>query len=47
MGQKSQLQMKMNQRGKRKKRRDRLVAKGKTLSDYFYGKYFLKTGSDK
>jgi hypothetical protein len=45
MGLRSQLQMKMQQKAKRKKRRDHLVAKGKTVSDYFYGKYFLKTGA--
>ena len=44
MGQKTQYQMKLKQAKVRKKRRQRLEAKGAKLTDYFYGKYYLKLG---
>jgi len=44
MGLKSQYQVGMKQREKRKKKRNRLAAKGGNTSEYFYGKYYLKTG---
>jgi len=37
--------MKRKQAIKRKARRDRLAAKGEKLTEYFYGKYYLKLGS--
>lgn len=43
MGQKSQYQIGMKQRTKRKKKRDKLAAKGQELKDFFYGKYYLKS----
>jgi len=45
MGQKTQYQIGMKQREKRKKRRVRLAKKGQNLQDFFYGKYFLKVGA--
>ena len=45
MGQRSQYQVSMKQREKRKKKRNKLTAKGKTVSDYLYGKYYLKIGA--
>lgn len=42
MGQKSQYQVKMKQREKRKKARDRMVAKGQNPDDYFYAGYYIK-----
>jgi len=42
MGQKTQYQMKLQQAKKRKAKRDRLTAKGEKLTDYYYGKYYLK-----
>jgi len=44
MGQKSQGQIKLKQRVKRKKKRDKLTGKGQNLTDYFYGKYYVKLG---
>lgn len=46
MGLKSQYQVSMKQRQKRKKKRNKLTAKGKTVSDYLYGKYCLKSGKE-
>ena len=45
MGLKSQFQIKMKQRQKRKKTRRQLSAKGQNLNEYFYGKFYLKSGS--
>ena len=42
MGQKKRSQVLMEQRGKRKKARDRLVKKGENLADFYYGKYYIK-----
>lgn len=44
MGLKSQFQIGMKQRKKRKKARNSLTAKGKDLNEYFYGKYYIKSG---
>lgn len=44
MGQKSQFQIGMKQREKRKKKRARLAKKGQDIKEYYYGKYFLKAG---
>ena len=46
MGLRSQFQMRMKQSKKRKKKRARLTAKGENLSDYFYGKFYLKSGKE-
>ncbi|MCX5686894.1 MAG: hypothetical protein NTW09_05515 [Candidatus Omnitrophica bacterium] len=46
MGLKSQYQVGMKQREKRKKKRVKLAAKGQNASDYFYGKYYLKSGKE-
>jgi hypothetical protein len=43
MGLKSQYQVGMKQRQKRKKARAKLTAKGEKLENYFYGKYYLKS----
>jgi len=45
MGQKSQYQVKKQQRLVRKKARKKLVAKGANLADYYYGRYYLKAGA--
>ncbi len=42
---KSQFQIKAKQGIKRKKKRKKLTGKGKNLSDYFYGKYYVKLGA--
>ncbi len=42
MGLKSQNQIKMKQRQKRKKGRAQLTKKGAKLEDYYYGKFYLK-----
>lgn len=42
MGQKSQYQVKMKQREKRKKARQKLVKKGENLTEFYYGKYYIK-----
>jgi len=39
MGLKSQFQVKMKQRQKRRKTRKKLTAKGEKPENYFYGKY--------
>ncbi len=45
MGQKSQYQVGLKQREKRKKKRDRLTAKGENPNAYFYGKYYVRLGT--
>ena len=47
MGQKSQYQIKKQQRLVRKNARKKLTAKGANLADYFYGKYYLKEPASK
>jgi hypothetical protein len=47
MGLKTQFRMKQKQRIKRKNKRDKIAAKGLDLKDYFYGKYYLKSGKSK
>ena len=42
MGRKSQFQIGMKQRVNRKKKRNKLAAKGSDLNEYFYGKYYIK-----
>ena len=44
MGLKSQYQISRKQAFKRKDARKKLAAKGEKLSEYFYGKYYLKPG---
>jgi hypothetical protein len=44
MGLRSQRQTKMKQAIKRRAKKKRLTAKGANLTDYFYGKYYLKQG---
>jgi hypothetical protein len=43
MGLKSQYQVGMRQRQKRKKARAKLAANGEKIENYFYGKYCLKS----
>ncbi len=43
MGQKSQYQIKIKQREKRKKARAKLTAKGEKIDDYYYSGFYLKT----
>ena len=43
MGLKSQYQVSMKQRKKRKKQRDQLAKKGAKMEDYYYGKFYLKS----
>ena len=45
MGLRSQFQIKMKQSAKRKKKRTHIVKKGQDLKDFYYGKYYLKTGT--
>lgn len=45
MGLRSQRQIKMKQANKRKAKRKRLTAKSEKITDYFYGKYYLKLGA--
>jgi hypothetical protein len=45
MGHKKQYQVKIKQAEKRKKMRKKLAKEGKNVSDYLYGKYYLKIGS--
>lgn len=47
MGLKSQYQIGMKQRNRRKARRKRMAAKGMNMSEFFYGKFYLKTGDAK
>lgn len=44
MGLKSQYQVSRKQRLKRKTARKKLTAKGANISEYFYGKYYIKEG---
>ena len=44
MGQKSQYQIGNKQREKRKKARQKLAKKGENLTDFYYGKYYIKQG---
>ena len=44
MGQKSQYQIGRKQRIKRKKARKQLVAKGRNVDEFYYGRYFIKLG---
>jgi hypothetical protein len=43
MGLKSQNQIKMKQRTKRKKQRAQILKKGAKLEDYYYGKFYLRS----
>ena len=43
MGQKSQHQVGMKQRVKRKKKRAKLAKKGMKLDEFYYGKFYLKS----
>ena len=43
MGLKSQYQISMKQAKKRKKARKKLTAKGENLTNYYYGKFYLKS----
>lgn len=45
MGQKSQYQIKRQQKFVRKKARKKLTAKGANLTDYYYGRYYLKSAA--
>ena len=45
MGLKSQYQVRMKQAAKRKAKRKRLTAKGENLANYYYGKFYLKSGT--
>lgn len=45
MGLKKQYQIKRQQRFVRKKARKKLASKGANLTDYFYGRYYLKSAS--
>lgn len=45
MGLKSQYQISRKQRFKRKAARKKLTDKGMNLNEYFYGKYYLKSGT--
>ena len=44
MGLKSRYQISRKQRIKRKATRKKLTTKGANLGEYFYGKFYLKTG---
>lgn len=46
MGLKTQLQMKATQRDKRRKARKKLTAKGENLTEYYYGKFYIKAGKE-
>lgn len=45
MGLKSQYQISRKQRLKRKAARKKLTAKGANISEYFYGRYYLRSGT--
>lgn len=45
MGLKSQYQIKMKQREKRKKFRRKLAAKSLNPNDFLYGKFYIKLGA--
>lgn len=44
MGIKKQYQIKRQQRLVRKKARKKLISKGADIKEYFYGRYYLKSG---
>lgn len=44
MGLKKQYQISMKQAVKRKAKRKSLAAKGNNLTDYYYGKFYLRSG---
>jgi len=46
MGLKSQFQIGLKQREKRKKARTKLARVGQNVSDYFYGAYYLKSANN-
>lgn len=46
MSLKTQYQMKLKQAFKRRKRRKKLAGKNENLNEYYYGKYYIKLGSD-
>jgi len=46
MGQKSQYQIGMKQREKRKKKRANITKKGKDLKEFYYGKFYLKSDKE-
>jgi hypothetical protein len=43
VGLKSQYQIKMKQREKRRKARKKMAAKGENPNDYFYAGYYIKS----
>jgi hypothetical protein len=45
MSLKTQYQMKVKQREKRRKERKKLAAKGQKPEDYFYGRFYIKNAS--
>ena len=45
MGLRSQRQIKQKQAMKRRGNRKRLTAKGLNLTDYYYGKFYLKSAA--
>jgi hypothetical protein len=45
MGLKSQYQIRRQQRLKRKNSRKKLAARGSNLTEYYYGKYYVKAAS--
>ncbi len=47
MGLKSQYQVRRKQRLKRKAARKKLAAKGANLTEYYYGRYYIKGGNQK
>ncbi len=44
MGLKSQRQIRMKQKEKRKKRRARIIKKGQNVNDFFYSGCYIKLG---
>lgn len=44
MGLSKQRQVRMNQKAKRKKRRNRIIKKGQNVNDYFYSGCYIKLG---
>lgn len=45
MGLRSRFQIRMKQAAKRKKKRAKLTSKGRNPAEFFYGKFYLKTGT--
>lgn len=45
MGQQSRYQISRKQRIKRKNARKKLTAKGANLTEYYYGKFYLKSAA--